>query len=471
MIEAFITNAGKYAEGELRGDWLRFPTTKEDVQALLSRIGVDGAQYQEYFITDYKTNLEGIHSFGEYESIDELNYLATLLSDMDDWELEKFEAAVTHGEYSGSVEGFINLTQNLDCYDILPGASDNEGLARYLIEEWGYEEIPERLEMYFNYDSYGQDFSLNENGEFAECGYILRNSGNFSKHYSGREDIPDEHRVFAYPPPPDRGLNVDNTKITQSTRIAENDYVKQLLEVMESNNMPGAKDLQAAVYQVTAMEKYLADMVSELGAMRRELAEAQRMNHPIQTALSKAVVTLQAQALDIRDKLSGLKQNIVVGCKNALEAFQEKGLSALRNIADFLKIRPALESLQKDIDKAIHQDNAAINRIEKISTEYHEAGRHLKNIGRAIAGKEAIQQANPPGRFAKALTASIRADRACCMAMRGCVGKAIGAVERLENTERKPPIKDTIERLNQEIAQAGREAPSLQRSVPEHTGR
>ena len=53
MIEAFVTNLGKYSEGELSGEYLKLPATKEDVKALLSRIGVDGVLYEELFITDY----------------------------------------------------------------------------------------------------------------------------------------------------------------------------------------------------------------------------------------------------------------------------------------------------------------------------------------------------------------------------------------------------------------------------------
>jgi len=58
MIEAYITNLGKYNEGHLRGEYLKFPATTEEVQTLLSRIGIDGVMYEEYFITDYKHNLQ-----------------------------------------------------------------------------------------------------------------------------------------------------------------------------------------------------------------------------------------------------------------------------------------------------------------------------------------------------------------------------------------------------------------------------
>ena len=117
-FEAYVTNLGKYNEGRLVGESLKFPTTTEEVQALLKRIGIDGVRYEEIFITDYEVNISGLYDcLGEYESIDELNYLASLISEMDQSDREKFEAVIDSGEYSGSVKELINLTQNLDCFD------------------------------------------------------------------------------------------------------------------------------------------------------------------------------------------------------------------------------------------------------------------------------------------------------------------------------------------------------------------
>ena len=45
LFEAYITNLGKYNEGRLVGETLKFPATTEEVQALLKRIGVDGVRY------------------------------------------------------------------------------------------------------------------------------------------------------------------------------------------------------------------------------------------------------------------------------------------------------------------------------------------------------------------------------------------------------------------------------------------
>ena len=174
VIEAYITNLGRYNEGFLDGEYLKLPATTEEVQALLKRIHVDGRQYEEIFITDYETDLAGMQNLNEYESIDELNYLANLISDMDAEEHEKFQAAAVYGDNSGSVKDLINLAQNLDCYDFLPDIADNDDLGRYLIEEMGFEEVPERLTNYIDYEAYGRDFAINESGEFVDGGYIWR---------------------------------------------------------------------------------------------------------------------------------------------------------------------------------------------------------------------------------------------------------------------------------------------------------
>jgi len=174
MIEVYVTNLGRYVEGTLDGEYLKLPASTDEVQALLKRIHVDGVRYEEIFITDYETNLAGMQNLGEYESIDELNYLASLISDMDEEELEKYEAAAVYGDHSGSVKDLINLAQNLDCYDFLMDVANNDDLGRYLIEEMGFEEVPERLTNYIDYEAYGRDFSINEGGEFVESGYIWR---------------------------------------------------------------------------------------------------------------------------------------------------------------------------------------------------------------------------------------------------------------------------------------------------------
>lgn len=201
MIEAHIANLGKYNEGYFIGEYLKFPATTEEVQTLMKQIGVDGVRYEGFFITEYKTDIPGLQKYlGEYESIDELNYLASLLDYLEEWETEKLTAAVDLGEHN-SVKDLINLTQNLECYEFYPDVKNEEDLGRYLIDELGWEHIPESLVHYFDYEAYGSDFATNEGGDFYKSGYVSRNDVPFVEHYSGKDDLPEEHRIFAYPEP------------------------------------------------------------------------------------------------------------------------------------------------------------------------------------------------------------------------------------------------------------------------------
>ena len=96
VFEAYITNLGKYAEGQLVGETLKFPATTEEVQSLLKNIGVDGVRYEEFFITAFDGDVMGLYDYlTEYENLDELNHLAHLISELDSDEIETLEARST----------------------------------------------------------------------------------------------------------------------------------------------------------------------------------------------------------------------------------------------------------------------------------------------------------------------------------------------------------------------------------------
>ena len=197
LFEAYITNLGKYNEGELVGETLKFPTSPQEVQALLKHIGVDGIRYEEFFITSFDGDVLGLYDYlGEYENLDELNHLACLLSELDQGELEKFEAVLHTGAHTSSVADIINLTQNLDCFEFYPDIENEEDLGRYWAEDLP---IPEELKDYFDYEAYGRDISINEGGHMAPGGYVVQTSGDFREYYHGPQDIPAEHKVFSYP--------------------------------------------------------------------------------------------------------------------------------------------------------------------------------------------------------------------------------------------------------------------------------
>ena len=200
VFEAYITNLGKYAEGQLVGETLKFPATTEEVQSLLKNIGVDGVRYEEFFITAFDGDVMGLYDYlTEYENLDELNHLAHLISELDSDEIETLEAALNKRDHTSSVADIINLVHNLDCYDLHPGVTDDETLGRIYVEDMELLDVPDNVLPYFDFEAYGRDVRINEGGHFAPGGYVFNNGGKFVERYHGMEDIPPEHRIFAYP--------------------------------------------------------------------------------------------------------------------------------------------------------------------------------------------------------------------------------------------------------------------------------
>lgn len=202
---AFITNLGKYNEGSLVGEWVKFPTTAEELQKVFERIGIGskddfGQSYEEWFITDYDCYVDGLYDkLGEYENLDELNYLASKLDEMSQGEYEQFQAAMEIGDHSGSLQEIINLTENLDCYDVYPDIRDHDDLGRYYIEELDAMQVPEHLRNYIDYEAYGRDIALEEGGEFTDFGYVRDTEDRFDEVYDGeRGSIPEEYRVMTF---------------------------------------------------------------------------------------------------------------------------------------------------------------------------------------------------------------------------------------------------------------------------------
>ena len=202
---AFITNLGKYNEGELVGEWVKFPTTAEELKEVFKRIGIGqrddfGQPYEEWFITDYDCYVDGLYSkLGEYENLDELNYLASKLDEMSESEYAQFQAGMEMGDHCGSLQEIINLTENLDCYEIYPDIEDYDDLGRYYIEELEVMQIPEHLQNYIDYEAYGRDVAMDENGSFTDQGYVRDTGDRFCEYYDGeRGSIPDEYRVMTF---------------------------------------------------------------------------------------------------------------------------------------------------------------------------------------------------------------------------------------------------------------------------------
>ena len=258
--------------------------------------------------------------------------------------------------------------------------------------------------------------------------------------------------------------------MSTETPLTENADVIELLGILRQNDID-ASDLRAVIGSVAAMERQLSAAVTELSAMRRDLSDMrEERNHPVRTALEKEMKSLSEKIKGIRAKLKAVKDGIVSGCRWAVAAFKDTGVSALNNLVGFFEIKPELESLRDSINDGIKSNQASIAKIEKVSEEYHSAGRHLMNVGRAIRGRDLIPDIKPNGKLARLIETPFRAELRSLTGSLRNVNKALAGLDRLEKAaarraeQNRPSTLATMKDLREKVAQQKKDAPAQEKS-------
>lgn len=175
ILSAYVTNLGKYNEGELIGKWLEFPSTQKEINQTLQEIGIDGVRYEEFFITDYESDIDGLTDcLGEYESLYALNYLAQKIQESA-CTMDELEALLDFGVYTSSVTDLVALLDNMACFLIYGEVETDYDLGYYYIHELGLlEELKgSTLANYIDYEAYGRDIRLEEGGVYTQNGYYV----------------------------------------------------------------------------------------------------------------------------------------------------------------------------------------------------------------------------------------------------------------------------------------------------------
>lgn len=253
-----------------------------------------------------------------------------------------------------------------------------------------------------------------------------------------------------------------------SSYFADNPYVKELYSILHSNGK-NTDGLSALLNHVAAMESFVKHAEDRIADMKTQLDEIKEIQgHPLKSVLQNAIKTLERVVAKVKGRIAAMKADIIDGCKNAVTAFKESGISALDRLASFFNVKDGLLSIRQSLDFAIKIDANAISKIEAFSKEYHSAGRAFKNMARVLVGKEPLTKKKESGMLAKAVSAPYVAEKTILTAMRRSVNKAITGLENLQTkawekkaartaATKKPSIAERLDYNRLKIEQSKRE--------------
>ena len=175
-IEGFITNLGKYNEGELIGKWIEFPISDEELKEALKEIGcmytdkngvVHNPLYEEYFFSDWECEIP--FDYSEYESVDDLNIIAERVEALEAYEQDVLKVILK--EHTSDANEALQIVEACD-YRTWDSCDNMADVAEQMVDEYGYlNDVPENLRCYIDYEKWGRDLKLE--------GVFLRGDGFF----------------------------------------------------------------------------------------------------------------------------------------------------------------------------------------------------------------------------------------------------------------------------------------------------
>ena len=251
MSEQFsimIGNRSRFEAGDPGGYWLDMPATKEQLQTAMQSVGITADNPQDFSIRGYSDDPEK-HIALPYEmvcaaDVDELNFLAARLEQLDPAEVGKLNAALQQKNGLANIGQVIDFTYNVDFYVHIPEVHTYRDLGDYYLNQSGMVQMPEEWKGGIDLTTFGRNAAAQEKGAFTEYGYIVESGDEWERQFEGRE-VPEEYRIMSYPQPErveQDKVFMDAAEAQQAeTPPAEPQQPRPVVPIILSSEKPGDK--------------------------------------------------------------------------------------------------------------------------------------------------------------------------------------------------------------------------------------
>ena len=175
MAESCIMELKLRATGEddpKKQEWVQLPASRMKLERAMLRAGIPSCGEMQMLVSDSRFPDEVDCTLDvEHGSLFELNRLCQICSNFKEQDFVKL-GAVCQMAKPECAANLLQLAENLDQFDFAPGVHTPEEYGRYMIQKSGHYEYDENLEDFYNYGDYGVKRMLQEDGVFADRGYV-----------------------------------------------------------------------------------------------------------------------------------------------------------------------------------------------------------------------------------------------------------------------------------------------------------
>lgn len=243
--------------------------------------------------------------------------------------------------------------------------------------------------------------------------------------------------------------SVESKTETITGPLSENPAVVELLALLAKNKAAEQyADFGKLVSCVSSMEEQLNRTVTELSAVRKELRTLQEsLSKEDKANLSGMAASLETAVRRAREQLHSIRENIIRAAQTAVNGLKDKGVIGLHDALEALGVRKAMTALQTHLNHTARALETGIARMEAVRQEMQSVGGHVRNIGRALSGKERLEvKAGQTQNGKGAVLTPLRRVHSALRRAENLAGRAVEHLEKLERTaqEKKPSIRETL---------------------------
>lgn len=236
---------------------------------------------------------------------------------------------------------------------------------------------------------------------------------------------------------------------------AEMPNMEELLNILiDVNTLQSQQTISLLMNYMNDMEENFFSVLQELDTVKEQLANVQNtmQTRTVRNTLSELSENMGNKVAQLQIQLKEIKVSLNEKAAQLLQNYKKQGIKALNHVCGFLGIKETMTQLKESLLDNAQNMQESMDKIDNVAKELRGVSTHVKNVGRAMAGKEtkAVPEQKEKGFFYQ-MKRPYQSMKHFCENQAVKLEKGIATMESLEQSAnkaaQKPSIMETLQTL------------------------
>lgn len=247
--------------------------------------------------------------------------------------------------------------------------------------------------------------------------------------------------------------------------------ITELQQILEQHGMgKEAQQVSLLLEQIQAMQQNYNIVFQELKAVRNQLDQLQNMPQiGTPSAIVNQMAAFEGSVQNQYKQFQDMRKQMNAKAGTLIQKFKEIGIKALSNVCKFLGIKENLIKMRDAARSNAAEAKSIIEKVDSIGNEVKKTGVHLRNIGRAAAGKELIDpEAKEQLKIFRSLKSHYEKNLNIFEKRTERLNASIEKVDKLEKAADRVSVRDKLANNRKSVEAKDASASKIEKEKPHH---